>query len=706
MSKSTLIQELSNLRTYLNELSQRWPKRWFVPSGLLAALNRMDPRNPSFKDVLSICAAFEKTWFFQRWFSSLSIFKNSDILRQYRRMKDNGLLKLSEQKTLSLDASDVFKTELLEGTHAKANFLAFLQYKDSDGFRKSLHILSEAGLLTGQHAQANFEVLVKHQSSERFVRSLAILSEAILEGSNAQDNFDAIIGRQDSESFSNALETLSQLGFTRRNPKAQTHFNELLSCNSLRLMNQVLGLFRSDNVSIFKRQEIFEQLNRYKDILFNTDYTVRDVDGHAIYNAMNTESVWGRIPTFLMTTEHFEAIINICRHSITKEVAFAAFKDYVNQQILGIDRPERQNQAVAQNRPAARGHGAEFNAKQSTHTASVHTATDLTAWLLSKKYADRRDVPDGFPGLLKSLEALKDNLDENKDIDAAKKIEISRKINSAQRCLDRINCTNVEIRISADKKKACLKMADQDQKEILGNTELFQDSVISLNQFINWLYLETKDKEGYLDAWLDALYEIERGYNFDAQGRDVSQEESDRPICYGGTANKFCERLIGLSPLIVFRFMTKETINLSLQQRFNQAMIDHCKALLTEGKLTELNELLKQLKDADAAPAAFTAFFKTVKDRLSKDFKTEFSGYEKEVDEAISVFETDWLPIYPPIDDSVHARQVYSEGVRNSFEGICKDATQKKTLSAANGLPGNECGDSTSDAEESHGPSP
>jgi len=73
-----------------------------------------------------------------------------------------------------------------------------------------------------------------------------------------------------------------------------------------------------------------------------------------------------------------------------------------------------------------------------------------------------------------------------------------------------------------------------------------------------------------LQALTTALYESQRGYNFDESGKD--NQHADEPICPAGTFNKLIEKWVGLHPDCRIEFMTRQTAGLKLAALTKQAV--------------------------------------------------------------------------------------------------------------------------------------
>lgn len=70
----------------------------------------------------------------------------------------------------------------------------------------------------------------------------------------------------------------------------------------------------------------------------------------------------------------------------------------------------------------------------------------------------------------------------------------------------------------------------------------------------------------------DALYEIQRGYNFNDAQNPIDNNLPSKNICAGGTFNKISERLVSVVIGISSNFLTQETFMMSLHASIRQAV--------------------------------------------------------------------------------------------------------------------------------------
>jgi len=165
-----------------------------------------------------------------------------------------------------------------------------------------------------------------------------------------------------------------------------------------------------------------------------------------------------------------------------------------------------------------------FNNTQSTHTASVHASASQTATNLLNRYESRVQGAK-LNTILQKFASW---------VNARTPLDLKQQ--AAAHCIDRLTNSNY----------------------------FYTDSVshVSTQQLMALAWLAVHD-ESARTATLDdakqqlieALYEIQRGYNLSEIGVD-DHAPADRPICTGGTFNKWCEKLSGVHQDAVMLFIT------------------------------------------------------------------------------------------------------------------------------------------------------
>jgi hypothetical protein len=243
-----------------------------------------------------------------------------------------------------------------------------------------------------------------------------------------------------------------------------------------------------------------------------------------------------------------------------------------------------------------------INAGQSTHTTSVHKAVSESARNLDDAYSAILSVT-GLDNVIRRIQTfvlgLSDDCDKNK---------------AAKRCILRIAQPHY----------------------------VFTDSTsdISTRQLLALTYLAIEDdtkRTGSLDdakkRFVQALYEIQRGYNLSDSGVDDGKPD-DRLICSGGTFNKLIEKLVGVHPDCEIIYITKTTASMKLPIVVREEAMRYIESLAnpnTAEGLRAFTRLISQVKEdgievmwnqikGNVADRMFDAFGSLYRDRVDHSF--------------------------------------------------------------------------------------
>jgi hypothetical protein len=172
-----------------------------------------------------------------------------------------------------------------------------------------------------------------------------------------------------------------------------------------------------------------------------------------------------------------------------------------------------------------------INDTQSTHTASVHKSVSESATRLFDRYHSRI-TGGGLEETIRRIQIFGQSLLPTSVVNRA-----------AKNCILRITnpgyvFTDGGSGITTRELLALVFLAINDNDQRRGSLE---------------------NARGH---FVQALYEIQRGYNLSETGED--QGGDDRPICSPGTFNKLIERLNGVHPDCEIQFVTGETATLKL----------------------------------------------------------------------------------------------------------------------------------------------
>ncbi|MFC3909871.1 hypothetical protein ACFORL_12395 [Legionella dresdenensis] len=562
------------------------------------------------------------------------------------------------------------QTSLLKGSQAQANFDAVLRATNIESLSYALDSLGMKGLLKDNHAQANFDTIVGSINPENavcalehlnrynlltgewahaFRRTIASVAKPLemakalesshrldlFTGERAQANFDMIVRAADPWKTLFILWTLQRSGLLT-GEQAEANFNAVFHAadpnavlSALQYLNED-GLLTGEQATA-NRNAVASAANpkEVKEALLYLHWArlLTGAQAQGNFNAVIVTHAalltapwmvihWSRIPRHVFTQACLDDIIALAAtHHNDLAAGQAAITRYLIRLIQGVQRP------------------AQLNQNQSTHTASVHATTDLTAWLLSSKYSTLAiDIAKQWQAMVSAVTAMT----PSEDLPQAE-------IEAAIRCLARLTqqAPAVNLSITANKKANSLTLIEKLKLNLVDEVKtlmatltatLNQESRIGLQTFIVWVYEAVKDNPLVMELFTKALFEIQRGYNLNEQGQDEGGD--DKPICYGGTANKFCEKLSSFSPFIEFIFVDKETINLKMQQLTRQAALTYLKQLHHEASngepqaLTAYQQALAHFNENRERPIYQHVFDKN---NLTEVIMAEFDGlYDKE----------------------------------------------------------------------------
>jgi len=569
---------------------------------------------------------------------------------------------------------------LLTGEQAQRNWKAITETKHSDTFEYALAILEESGLLAGAQAQANLDRLIQAADDISSIKLvlMALRKYQLLISEWAQTNFEIVSVVQTAKKLAAALlisrsgdnktvlEMLSDYGLLMGD-QAQANFMAVAQASAP--ASAALNLFYLNQAELLTGEQaqanrtMVAQVHDFNDriimervlkILTEAEL-LRGAQGQANFEAAvqaanllplymlhqaqlltvaqgqnNFTAVmvnhapllthdhlnqhWQNIPAYLLTQAHLNTIIALAaEHQHNLEAGLAALERYFTR-LLAEENDNDMEQ-------------------QSTHTASVHAATDLTLWLLYSKYgkAPTQNMVLAWSDITNAVAALTPSADLSLEVIAA-----------ASRCLVRLRTNQdqygIELTLNAEKKALGLSLLTKleltNDAAIIPLWETLQadkDQFITLplTDFMSWLFIEVRDKPDYIVPFTLALYEIQRGYNINKQGIDDG-DNKDKHICYGGTANKFCETLSSLSTLILFIYANKKSINKKLRESTVQALLTHIRTLRAQAmqggneERENFETVITQLNNDETVGDILSRIFDQAE--IAKAVEDEFSG--------------------------------------------------------------------------------
>jgi hypothetical protein len=280
-------------------------------------------------------------------------------------------------------------------------------------------------------------------------------------------------------------------------------------------------------------------------------------------NRCDGNNLFSILPNHLITQEVFDNLIQICNiNKVQNGNINVALEHYIEQLLVRASRD--------------RGEPL-LNNSQSTHTTSVHQSSSASAKKLSEYYQDQ--LNDNEDQVISKIKNYINNLGN------------SLKEKSAKTCIKRI---------------------------IQGDIEFYDSSSrVSLKQLIALFHLAvhdtkacTADLEEGQKSLVNALYEIQRGYNLSETGVDDNNEK-DRPICMSGAFNKLIEFISPIHQACQMIFMSSETATLKLPIIVKEKTL----AYLKNNDLKVINERIWE-----------KVIWPKIKKAVAKAMFSEFSG--------------------------------------------------------------------------------
>ncbi|MDF1758174.1 MAG: hypothetical protein P1U74_07750 [Legionellaceae bacterium] len=181
--------------------------------------------------------------------------------------------------------------------------------------------LKTKDLMTGEKAQANFDALVAHSNQESLGAAFIVLSHGeFYRGDLTQDYFDILMRSPDPSKAAFAL--LDNRLLRSSNPFLHANFVAVMSHTHPESLAKILGsLIYSDLLTGNQASRNRDALARYSTILFET---------------REAKQCWDRIPSYRLTQDNFNAIIQICEQNQDNPAAgIVAYMAFVDERLLG-----------------------------------------------------------------------------------------------------------------------------------------------------------------------------------------------------------------------------------------------------------------------------------------------------------------------------------------------------------------------------------
>lgn len=414
---------------------------------------------------------------------------------------------------------------------------------------RAINILNHAGILTRE----NFERILMTNNCQTLALSFTSLNSA---GLLTAENRELFVGNEGSLGLATAIITLHRAGLLTAENKAIILQNPELSS----ILAVIFSMLQQERLLTNTNQEFVcgyankSRLHRVFLVLQQARIlTQENLNSltHPIHEFLLTENallyVWTRIPIGFLTQENFEQILIAARvenplHSLRRLI----------DQINGVNTPPRVRVLEA------------INPRQSTHTASVHRSVSDSARNLMVSYGSELNLEEKILEIKAYVNGLEESL----------------KNSAAKRCIERITAFNYH------------------HLDIVSNVSTRQLIALAFIAIHDELKRQSSLEEAKA-LFIDALYEIQRGYNFGENGID-NQMQIDRPICLSGTFNKIIEKLNGIHVDVMVCFITHQTAYCKFPKIVQEQLLDYLRTLTTPKTALEYQQvytLLENLKE-------------------------------------------------------------------------------------------------------------
>ncbi|KTD51461.1 hypothetical protein Lqui_0305 [Legionella quinlivanii] len=237
-----------------------------------------------------------------------------------------------------------------------------------------------------------------------------------------------------------------------------------------------------------------------------------------------------------------------------------------------------------------------LNTGQSTHTASVHKSVTESLQRLHHRYS---------------------------------RINIDANINAIKEFAKRITALNFPDTSQLEREAAIRFIARMDL--LFNNKEVGSNLTIKHILALIWEAGHDQktdalkcDIQTVEESFIKHLYEIQRGYNLDSQGRDLG--DNDKPICVGGTINKLTDTLnAGIHDDVEIIYITRETASEKLKALGKEKAVEF---VMGSSQKESLLFLIDQSKTADQIPTwdIPDLILDSIREEVKKSFVEEFES--------------------------------------------------------------------------------
>jgi hypothetical protein len=437
---------------------------------------------------------------------------------------------------------ELASADLLSGEFGQTNWNATVHHENPEAVAAALKTLALADLLSGESAQVNRDAIAHHINPREVAAALRNLASAnLLSGESAQANRDAIAHHKYPGEVAAALRNLASANLlsgesAQANRDVIVHHEKswdaasaLTTLASANLLSGEFAQANRDAIAHYSGSTSYALRLLLNSNLLNQYNFNSLMDYYAILLSDQARDIWLRLPR--LSADQLRGIFTLCgANGDNIAQGQHAFQAYVDR-ILGINNRTR---------------GA-LNSAQSTHTASVHKSVSKSVIAVKESYAGV-----SHKDLMGNVEQLREYI-----------------ISHCEKTEDTLN----------SKPHAALRYL----QELLHNDFRDPTSEVSTLEWLGLAWKAISDEtyrypgvtmEAGQEAIVNALYQIQRGYNLSEDGIDDAKPDSR--ICISGAFNKAVEALHGIDTRVYI-----EIINIKLAEYRLQAVVkEHLVAYL------------------------------------------------------------------------------------------------------------------------------
>lgn len=532
---------------------------------------------------------------------------------------------------------------LLDSSIAQACFDAVQAHQTPSFLVNALVNINQAGLLDCPQGPMNLNKAIAHPNPDYFSRALIELNKTdLLKTTEGQSNFDAFIAHNHAENaMTKILFTLvNNTALLRTQETKQANFIALITHPNARGLLSVLssistGLFSSGLLPTGRGQSNFNAIVTHNNpesagkllyimsgLLYNAEkqanFNLIMRYAHAMRMDPVTSRYWSRIPPYQISQARWMGMVACYANNENNPIAARqAWIQYVVQEFPGLFVENELDNHIDE----------QLNNSQSTHTASVHKSVSESATRLVTRYGKALSGSN-LDNLINTITTWVDSLPNENLVNK-----------TAKRCIQRLTAPNYA----------------------------FTDRVsqVSTYQLLGLIWLAIHDEEARIgtleDAktlFLEAFYEIQRGYNLVKTGED-------RSICIGGTFNKLLEKLATIHPDVRIIFITKATAALKLAPVVREESYAYLLSLPSPTTPRALHYFSRLLSDAED-------IWSQIKDKISTRMFEDFGSlYQTKENPAFTSFIDAGvytsLPCLPALQEKIAASEGYRQYCSNTL---------------------------------------